>query len=98
MERTELEKIIKECRTKRQVLRELKRLGYTNAKRYAPTKGTSAVDVVNAEAFEVEEDKGGYGLTASVHRLNGYEFIWVEQAREETFRTSVDIMVKKGEE
>lgn len=95
MEQNELERIVKACRTKRQVLRELKRLGYTNAKRYVPTKGTSAVDVVNAELFDVEEDKGRYTLNASVHRLNGYEYVWVEQAQKEAFRTSVDIMVKE---
>ena len=95
MEQSELETIIKKCMTKRQVLRELKRRGYTNAKRYVPTRGTSAVDIVNAELFEVEEDKGRDTLNASVHRLNGYEYIWVEQARKEEFRTSVDIMVKE---
>lgn len=95
MEQNELERIVKECRTKRQVLRELKRLGYTNAKRYGPTKGTSAVDVVNAELFEIEEDKGRYTLNASVHHLNGYEFVWVERDRNEGFRTDVDIMVRK---
>ena len=95
MEKKELERIIKASKTKRQALRELKRLGYTNTKRYGPTKGTSAVDVVNAELFEVKEDKGRYTLNASVHHLNGYEFVWVEQDRNECFRADVDIMVRK---
>lgn len=95
MNKEQLQEILNNSKSKARTVRELKRLGYYNARHYAPTKGTDLQAVANACDIECEEiDTARYWLFGSIGYLNGFEWIWIEQTKKNPQRYSVTIMAK----
>ena len=95
MNKEQLQEILNNSKSKRNTVRELKRLGYHNTRYYAPTKGTNLQEIAKACDIECEEiDTARYWLFGSIGRYNGFEWIWIEQTKKKPKRYSVTIMAK----